>query len=174
MGLWILLSDLGLSNYIYADDTQIYCSFRENETETVKAKVISSLQSVKSWMTSMKLRFNCSKTKLILFSRRHTRASMKSQFGHISLDGTDIHLSSQVKILGVTFDSDLTFESQISNLVKTCNFDLHGIQVARDFFPNDILVSTVTHEVLSRLDYCNSLFLKLPTESTNFIGSRKL
>ena len=160
--LSILLSDLGLSHHIYADDTQIYCSFRENETETVKAKVISALQSVKSWMTSMKLRLNCSKTKLILFSPRHTRAAMKSQFGHLSLDGTDIHLSSEVKILGVTFDSDLTFESQISNLVKTCNFALHGIRVARDFLPHDILVSTVTHEVLSRLDYCNSLYLKLP------------
>ena len=110
----------------------------------------------------MKLKLNFSKTRLILFSPRRHSASMRRDFGHLVLDGNEIHPADEVKILGFTFDSKLTFDSQIAGLVKTCNFALHGIQVARDYLPHDLLIATVTHEILSRLDYCNSLYLCLP------------
>ena len=87
---------------------------------------------------------------------------MKEKFGNLNLDGIEVELSNEVKILGVIFDEALSFNAQISSVVRACNFALHGIQVAREFLPRDVLISTVTHEVLTRLDYCNSLYISLP------------
>ena len=80
----------------------------------------------------------------------------------MGLMGKEVELSNEVKILGVIFDEALSFNAQISSVVRACNFALHGIQVAREFLPRDVLISTVTHEVLTRLDYCNSLYISLP------------
>ena len=157
-----LLDDMGLSYHMYADDTQVYCTFRDEEFQAIKDKITSALHSIKSWLASMKLRLNFSKTKVILFSPKHRRLIMKEQFGSLNLVGDEIKLSSEVKILGVIFDDALNFNTQISSVVRACNFALHGIQVAREFLPRDILISTVTHEVLTRLDYCNSLYIALP------------
>ena len=157
-----LLDDLGLSYHMYADDTQVYCSFRDNEFQTAKDKITGALHSIKAWMASMKLRLNFSKTKVILFSPKHQRKMMMEKFRSLNLDGIEIELSSEVKILGVIFDEALSFNAQISSVVRACNFALHGIQVAREFLPRDVLISTVTHEVLTRLDYCNSLYISLP------------
>ena len=80
---------------------------------------------------------------------------MKWQVRSLNLDGIEVELSNEVKILGVIFDEALSFNAQISSVVRACKFALHGIQVARDYLPRGVLISTVNHEVLTRLDYCN-------------------
>ena len=160
--LSVLLTQLGLDHQIYADDTQIYCSFGDDQVLETKEKLVSALQSVNSWMTGMRLKLNLSKTNAILFSPKSKRESMKRIFGSLHLNDSVITPSPVVKILGILFDSDLSFGPQIDALVRACNFALHNLQVARDFLPRDLLISSATHDILSRIDYCNSLYLRLP------------
>ena len=84
-----LLTDLGLSFHMYADDTQVYCSFRDSEFQAAMDKFARALHSIKSWMASRKLRLNFSKTKVILFSPKHQRQMMKEQIGSFNLDGIE-------------------------------------------------------------------------------------
>ena len=42
------------------------------------------------------------------------------------------------------------------------NFHLHAIRQARKFLPFDTAVALISSLVLSRIDYCNSLFCRLP------------
>ena len=147
--LSILLKDLGLEHHIYADDTQLYCSFNDDQVEATKERLITALQSIKGWMTGMKLKLNFSKTNAIIFSPKHKRDSMKARFGNILLDGVTIKPTTEVKILGVIFDSALSFGPQIDSVVRSCNFALHNLQVARDYLPSDLLIASVTQDVLS-------------------------
>ena len=157
-----LLNDLGLQHHIYADDTQLYCSFDDDQVDSTKERLITALQSIKGWMTGMKLKLNFSKTNAVIFSPKHKRESMKTRFGSLQLDGATIQPTTEVKILGVIFDSALSFGPQIDSVVRSCNFALHNLQVAREYLPHDLLVASVTQDVLSRIDYCNALYLNLP------------
>ena len=156
-----LLTSLGFPHHIYADDAQFYISFNDGEVHLVREKITEALKQIKNLMTTLRLKLNLSKTKFMIFSPKNKR-HISENFGHIQFDGKDVYPSSEVKSLGITFDSQLTFRKQIDNVIKSCNFSLYNLQVARDHLPRDVLINTVTQEVLSRLDYCNSLYLCLP------------
>ena len=142
-----LLDNLGLNHYTYADDTQLYCTFQDDEVQEVKERIISALHMIKSWMPSVKLSLNFAKIKAILFSPKNQRVSMKSRFSNLVLDDTALQLSNEVTILGVVFDEGLTFNSQISKVACSCNFSLHAVQTALGYIPRDVLTSAVTQEV---------------------------
>ena len=157
-----ILTDLGLDHHIYADDTQFYCSFNDDEIPHIKEKVTEALRTIQTWMCSMKLKLNMSKTSFMIFSPKHKRQFITEHFGDLVIGDIRLSPSSQVKTLGVTLDSELTLIPHIDNVIRSCNFAIHNLYVAKEFLTRDVLIQTVTHEVFSRLDYCNSLFLCLP------------
>ena len=159
----LLFSGLGFEHHIYADDAQLYISFDDGEVADVRAKMESALLQTKSFLADINLQLNLSKTKYIIFSPKH-KPSIRHDFGCLQFGETRLYPSSHVKSLGVTFDQDLNFKMQIDNVIKSCNFSLHNLYVARDYLPRDLLISTVTQEVFSRIDYCNALYLGLPKQ----------
>ncbi|KAF7649843.1 hypothetical protein LDENG_00135280, partial [Lucifuga dentata] len=74
----------------------------------------------------------------------------------VSIDGCVISESSTIKILGVIFDSRLTFQSHTKSI--TTFFHLSNIAKIRSItLLHD--AETVIHAFISsRLDYCNVLF----------------
>ncbi len=64
--------------------------------------------------------------------------------------------------LDVTFDSLLNFEKQISTVVKGSFFHLRSIVRLKQSLPHKDLETVIHAFVTSRLDYCNSLYCRLP------------
>ena len=64
--------------------------------------------------------------------------------------------------LGVTFDRHLTFIKHIGSVCRQCFFQLRSIGRIRRYLDEDSTKTLVHALVLSRLDYCNSLFFGLP------------
>ena len=62
--------------------------------------------------------------------------------------------STTLKLLGVTFDSQLSFKQHAISVIKACN---HLIRHIRPFLSVDTTSALARSLVLSRLDYCNSL-----------------
>ena len=81
--------------------------------------------------------------------------------------GFRISFASKVKSLGVTLDSALSMEQQISTVCRACCFHIRQISKIRKFLSQESVVKFVSCFVHSRLDYCNSLHADLPTESIN-------
>jgi len=71
--------------------------------------------------------------------------------------GSDIDVSDEVKILGVTFDSTLSMDRHVVNTVKNCNFHLQALRHLRPSITRDVAKTMACSIVSSRIDYCNSL-----------------
>ena len=63
----------------------------------------------------------------------------------------------QLKVLGVTLDSPLTFSMHVTNIVPTCNFHICVLGHIKPFLSLDSAKSVAMSVIMSRLDCCNSL-----------------
>ena len=108
-----------------------------------------------------RLKLNGDKTELLIIGSK-IRPGL--QFPPVALtDGSVILPSKYARNIGVTFDSVLNFERRITDICKSCYFNICNIYRIRKFLstikPTKILVNAF---VTSRLDNCNSLLYGLP------------
>ena len=80
----------------------------------------------------------------------------------MSFGDTQLVLSESAKNLGVILNSLLSFRSHIDSIVKTCNFHIRNLYMIKDFVNRKNLVTLVHSLIISKVDYCNSLFIGLP------------
>ncbi|KAF7249722.1 RNA-directed DNA polymerase from mobile element jockey [Varanus komodoensis] len=107
----------GLRNHQYADDTQFYLSFSTNPGEAV-AVLNRCLAEVMGWMRANKLKLNPDKTLVLLVD------GSSSWVGDLDLvlNGVALPLKDRVRSLGVLLNPELSLEAQISNTLKTSNW----------------------------------------------------
>ena len=144
---------------LYADDTQFYFSLTTTQDTTDKVSRI--MFEVKNWMQKKKLKLNDDKTECMLFGVK-TSLTNYQQLRNIRIGEADIETVSVVRNLGVMIDCNLTMKDQILNTVKTCNYHLRNIAFIRKYLSEDSAKILVINHVISRLDYCNSLYNGLP------------
>ena len=111
-------------------------------------------------MSTNRLCLNTAKTQLIWFGTRQQLA--KLDFLLLTEKFPAFTYSSSVRDLGVTLDSSLTFTEHVSNLTRSCFFQLRRLRAIRRSVSPSIFTTIVHAFVCSRLDYCNSLLMGLP------------
>ena len=62
-----------------------------------------------------------------------------------------------MKNLGFTLDCHLTMNAHVSNIARTCYFELRRLASTRRFLTSTATAILVSAFVLSRIDYCNSV-----------------
>src|SRR6218665_1433100 len=70
--------------------------------------------------------------------------------------------SQVVRDLGVLLDSELTFSHHVDQVCRSCYYQLRQLRVIAHSLTFNAAVSLVHALVLSRLDYCSSIFTGLP------------
>ena len=68
--------------------------------------------------------------------------------------------------LGVIFDSNLTFSQHISAVSKSCFYHICDLTRIRNTIDHTTAFTIATYLIRSKLDYCNSLLLNLPSTQT--------
>ena len=68
-----------------------------------------------------------------------------------------IPFKQSVKNLGFALDCHLTMNAHVSNIARTCYFELRRLAYIRRFLTSTATATLVSAFVLSRIDYCNSL-----------------
>ena len=74
-------------------------------------------------------------------------------------------MSEHVKILGVYLDTAMTLEKQISTTCRTSYMQIRRINSIRQYLTETAAKTIIQMMVVSRLDYCNSLYNGLPMKS---------
>ena len=99
-----------MSYHFYADDTQIYLSFRPSdkaEPDLSRSRIELCIQDINRWMTVNKLKLNNDKTDLLVFTARHRPQPMLKSI----YCGTDlVNASDSARNIGVCFDNLVTME----------------------------------------------------------------
>ena len=98
-------------HYGYADDsTLVPVVPSPGERVTVLESMNPELNRVSVWCNLWGMKLKASKTKTMLVSRPRT---VHLQLTPLTLDGTVLNESADLVILGVTFDSKMTFEKHL-------------------------------------------------------------
>ena len=115
----IVLRRQSMSNHSYADDGQVYCSFKPASKEPSLSVLERCITEIRAWMTTNMMLLNDGKTDVILFGTKHTLAKqgeLTLQIGAMEVPS----ISKLVKSLGVLEDQSLSMTSQVNATCMPC------------------------------------------------------
>ena len=143
-----------ITHIIYADNIQLIIKIPVNSLNS-NLELLECSSEIINWLLRNDLLVNTSKTELLIVSRLYTN------FPSVIIDGRVIHPSASVFNLGVIFNRTLSFDAHISSISTYANFHLHRIGHIRKHCYKCITKLLINALVLSRIDYCGSLFSDL-------------
>jgi len=152
----------GVLHHQYADDIQIFTK--------MTAYAIGSLQvcidNLQHWFWLNGLLLNPSKSSVAYFHNRrrvHDTALPTS----ITVAGSDVDTADSLHILGVTLDSTLSLDQQVTSTVRASNYHLQALRHVRQSINHDVVNTMACTIIGSCLDYCNSIFHGMSQKNFN-------
>ena len=132
-----LTSAHGLSQHSYEDDTQLYMTMHHsnNDWRDGLARIELCVSAIREWMNQNMLKLNDAKTELIVFTSKYKQDLYNDS--NITMGGTVVDCSSQVRDLGVIFDRVLSLCQHVFCISKTCRFHFRNISRIRNYIPHD-------------------------------------
>ena len=109
------------------------------------------MSDVKPWATVSMLKLNDNKTELMLVASNRTK-HLHSLPTSITIGNAQIPFKPSVKNLGLPLDSHLTKNAHISNIARTCYFELHRLASICRFLTSTATATLVSAFVLPRID----------------------
>lgn len=102
---------------IYADDTAIFTS--HEFALAIETNLNNAIQTLTKYYHKWKIKVNVNKMQAIFFSRKRKSCFLPSSPIHVN--GIEVKWEPCVQYLGVTLDTKLTFNDQISKTIKKIN-----------------------------------------------------
>ena len=128
----------------------------------------SCISDVKAWATANMLKLNDSKTELMLVTSKRSK-HLHNLPTSITIGNAQIPFKQSVKNLSFTLDCHLTMNAHVSNIARTCYFELRRLASIRRFLTSTATATLVSAFVLSRIDYCNSLLFGFTNDVTSHL-----
>ena len=118
------------------------------------------------WAERSGLRLNARKTKAIIFDSRNNVNEVNSlQLPGIAMrSGVLVPFSDEVKSLGVTLDSKLTWKPHIAEVSKKVNKALYSLRFIRACTTETLRKRLVENLVQPHLDYCTVVYIDATNE----------
>ena len=158
----------GLDIQLYADDSQLYIGFsasRPSEFADIKERIRQCLEEIKTWMLENFMKLNQAKTELLVFGRSSNLNKSRGLDVSISFGDTVIvqtmFTGDNGKSLGVMLDETLSMDRQIASVKKKCSWTMMNLRTIGSYLDEEVKLMMVKQLVISKLDYCNVLYMNL-------------
>ena len=119
------------------------------------SELLHSMQSCicddKAWATANMLKLNDNKIELMLVTSNRTR-HLHNLPTSITIGNAQVPFKQSLKNLGFALDCHLTMNAHVSNIARTCYFELRRLASIRRFLTSTATVSLASAFVLSRID----------------------
>jgi len=133
----------------YADDS--YITVQAKTLEDLKVKVETSLEQHQNFMDSIGMVINRSKTELIVFD--HCKQPMEMVLSN------GIKSVKEIKALGVTFTSDLTWNKHINTVTGKLTSIVNKVKFLRRWIDQESAMKVVTSQFFGTLYYAAPVWL---------------
>ena len=164
--LFNIISDHLPSAHAYADDTQLYLSFKPGSSvdeEQSLAAMEMCISAIRAWMVTDKLKLNDSKTEFLIIGTKQQLRKINNN--KLSVGDSFIESVTTARNLGVTFDENMALLPHINNVCKNAFYYIYNIRRIRKYLSIEATKTLVHAVVMGRIDYCNSLLYGLPATS---------
>ena len=141
----------------YADDTSLYAHIPSPAMRLDVANSLNEdLSKIQSWCLQWGMKLNPSKSKEMLVSRSRTRFP---EHPNLSINGALINQVHQLKLLGVTLDSKLTFETHLRDMSRSISQKLGILRKSKKIYEDDdILRRCFFSFTLPHFEYCSAVW----------------
>ena len=143
-------------HHSFDDDLQLQMSAPPDRISELLHSMQSCICDVKAWATANMLKLNDNKTEFMLVTSKRTK-HLHSLPTSITIGNAQIPFKKSVKNLGFTLDCHLSMNAHVSNIARTCYFELRRLASIRRFLTSTATATLVSAFALSKFDYCNSL-----------------
>ena len=144
--------------HAFADDNQIITS--SHDINQIKTDMEAKLEIMTKWLRESGLIVNEQKTELCLF-HKSPQAAIDIVINNVVVSSTNT-----INVLGITFDSMMKWDHQVSRAIKNSRKALHAIKLIKKNFSKDELKQLLTSNFYSIL-YYNSEVWHIPTIHSN-------
>uniref|UniRef100_A0A669C2J2 Reverse transcriptase domain-containing protein n=1 Tax=Oreochromis niloticus TaxID=8128 RepID=A0A669C2J2_ORENI len=114
-----------ISYHCYADDIQLYISFKPQDLSKLQL-LNDCLDSIKCWMAVNFLQLNEGKTEVLICALDRFVSQIVKALRPLS-----VYVKSSIRNLGVTFDSTFTLDGHVKPLVRSCFYHLRNVAKLR-------------------------------------------
>ena len=114
--------------HCYADDAQLYVPQQPGKTGV--SCIFSCLAEIQNWMSENVLQLNDSKSDISIMSPSGPRTSIINNLSS-SLGTLSNNVRKEARNLGVIFDSELSFDTQVTQVVQSCFAQLRQLTKKR-------------------------------------------
>ena len=138
-----IIDSHSIIHHSFADDIQLQMSAPPDKIFELLHSMQSCIGDVKAWATADMLKYNDNMTELMLItSKRATH--LHSLPTTITIGNEQIPFKQSLKKLGFTLDCHLAMNAHVSNIARTCYFELRRLASICRF-----LTSTATATLVS-------------------------
>lgn len=143
--------------HMYADDTQLYLSFKKEHKEAASRKLIHDLNIIAKLSHDHLLFLNPNKSKVMLFGSKAVVADLSENFV-ITIGNTIIPIVDNASNLGLIFDNTFRFRSQVSKYLQRSYAGLKMLYPHRNYLSIKVKTMLCESLVLSTFSYCAAIY----------------
>lgn len=144
--------------HVYADDIQIYLSFKPDLLRSAESKINEDLNRIQEWALSNSLLLNAKKTKFMILGSKAQVNKIALGVPRLCIDKDQIERVTEARNLGLIVDEQLKFEHHISEIVRNCFYRLKVLYKIRNYLSTEVRVRLVDSLVLSRFNYVDTVY----------------
>ena len=147
-----IVTKYGFTIHFYADDTQVYFSFDVHSSNPDLTLIKQCFSEIKQWMAMNYLKLNDGKTEFLDIGY-YVSPIASLDLGEVSIEPVD-----KAKNLGFIFDHRMNLNDQINAVSQICFLNLRNLKRIASRLSYDLRVQLVHSNILSFIDYCNSVY----------------
>ena len=189
----IYVNDLPNPHHRQNSKSQFTALWAASKHVQFAAKLLrKDLRKLAKWCAKWRIKLNLEKPKVIIFSR--SPLARKSE-PVLNLYGERLKIYPQVKFLGITFDSKLTFQKHFEEILGRCNTSYHRVrlivnkkwgpspstllqiyeQCVRPIFEYSSLSTITTSDtIISKIQRPQNMFIRLALRLPKYISAKPL
>jgi len=157
---------IGADHYTsYADDSYVLITGKSLDEAINKISIVSRKHV--EYLKSLGLVVNESKSEAVVFTK-HGQTTAQ-----IDICGTSIVTKDRMKVLGIIFHCNLSWEPQIRYVLKKCKSKLGVLKKTQKSFSVDQFLKIITTQYYSVLYYCSAVWLsdQTPARLRNLVNT---